>query len=179
VLCTGGSSTATATAAAATTAAAAASSASASITRSAHVRFENCNAQQVTLSVTIPRHAFTPTEPVTYKVRLRNTGSTPCGSLPAQQVSPTRQILTVGPCGPLPVAVRNAHGHAVYPGSAVFHCPLEVGFQLGPNATATGTGTWDQSEVLGPQAAPQHAPPGTYRLVVDKAVTVPVTLAPG
>ncbi len=46
--------------------------------------FENCNAQHVILSVTVPRHAFTPGEAVAYTVRLRNNGATTCGQAVAQ-----------------------------------------------------------------------------------------------
>ena len=156
-----------------------AGSATTTITRSAHVPFENCSAQHIVLSVTIPRHAFTPAEPVTYTVRLRNTGSTACGARLQRQAPPFRQALIVGPCGSLSATVRNARGVAVYPGPVYYNCPLLTSFQLGPHATASATGTWTQSELLGPGATPRHAPPGTYRLVVDRAVTVPVTLAPG
>lgn len=153
------------------------------ITRSAHIRFQNCNAQHITLSVTVPRHAFTPTQPVPYTVRLRNTGSTACGggSLP-QQSAPTRRQLMVGPCGPLTMEIRNATGVDVYPGPVVYFCPNETGVRLGPHSSASSTETWNQSEALGSSGQPakvQHAPPGAYRLTVDRAVTVPVTLTPG
>jgi hypothetical protein len=160
---------------------AAASAPSATLTRTAHVGFENCNAQHVILSVTIPRHTFAPTKEVTVTVRLRNTGSTTCGAALPQHVVEARARLTVGP-GSLPLVVHNARGVSVYPGPATYFCPKEVGFRLGPRSTAQATGYWNQSELLGTTTAPakpQHAPPGTYRLVVGRAVTVPVTLAPG
>ncbi len=116
---------------------------------------------------------------MTYTVRLRNTGSTACGARLQRQAPPFRQALIVGPCGSLSATVRNARGVAVYPGPIYYNCPFLTSFQLGPHATARATGTWTQSELLGPGATPRHAPPGTYRLVVDRAVAVPVTLAPG
>lgn len=161
---------------------AAASSSSATITRSAHVALENCSAQHVVLSVTIPRRAFAPTEEVSFTVLMRNTGSTTCGAALAPHVIQARARLTVGPCGSLPLAVHNSRGVSVYPGPATYFCPDERGFRLGPRSSAQATGYWNQSELLGTAAAPakpQHAPPGTYQLVVDRAVTVPVTLAPG
>jgi hypothetical protein len=97
--------------------------AAATITRSAHVGFENCNAQHITLSVTAPRHAFAPNEPVTISVRLRNTGSTTCGAPLAKHVPEAHHALTVGPCGGLPLAVRSTHGRTVYPGPGVVFCP--------------------------------------------------------
>jgi hypothetical protein len=153
---------------------------SATITRSAHLNFENCIAQHITLSVTVPRHAFTPDEPVTFAVRLRNTGGTSCGAPQAQEVPQTRRSLTVGPCGILPVVVRNARGVKVYPSPIAPSCPAELGLLLGPHSSASTTGSWDQTEYLGRPPTTRQAPPGTYRLAVGPgAVTVPVTLAPG
>jgi hypothetical protein len=161
---------------------AAASARSATLTRSAHVAFEGCNARHVILSVTIARHTFAPAEQVSFTVRLRNTGSTTCGAPLAQHVVEAHARLTVGPCGSLPIAVHDAGGVSVYPGPATYFCPNEAGFRLGPRSTARATGSWNQSELLGTTTAPakpQHAAPGTYQLVVDRAVTVPVALAPG
>ena len=169
----------------------------ATITRSAHVGFENCNAQHVTLSVTAPGHAFAPDEPVTVTVRLRNTGSTTCGAPVAQHVPAAHHALTVGPCGALPLVVRSTHGRTVYPGPGVVFCPEETGFQLAPHSTAQATATWSQTASIatgvgtgtgpgtatgtgaGTAAKAQQAPPGLYRLTVDGAVTVPVTLISG
>jgi hypothetical protein len=162
-------------------------SAAATITSSAHVGFENCNAQHITLSVTAPRHAFAPNAPVTVTVRLRNTGSTTCGTPLAKHVPEAHHTLTVGPCGALPLIVRSTHGRTVYPGPAVFFCPEETGFQLAPHSTAQATASWSQTAYVGPgtgtgagaAAKPQQAPPGPYRLTVDGVVTVPVTLISG
>ncbi len=158
------------------------------ITRSAHVAFENCNARHVILSVTVPRHAFTPGELVTYTVRLTNTGTATCGQAPAQipqDLAQARHSLTVGPCGTLSTVVRNARGVNVYPGSVGESCPAEFGFRLGPHSSTSTTGSWNQTDFQGHgqgQASPtpsMQAPPGTYWLVVDQAVTLPVTLVPG
>jgi hypothetical protein len=164
-------------------------SAGTTITRSAHVGFENCNAQHVTLSVTIPSHAFAPNEPVTVAVRLRNTGGATCGTPLAKHVPApeAHQALTVGPCGALPLIVRSTHGRTVYPGPAVFFCPEESGFQLAPHSTAKATATWSQTAYVstgtgrgtGTAAKPQQAPPGPYRVTVDGVVTAPVTLVSG
>jgi hypothetical protein len=145
---------------------------------------EGCNARHVGLSVTVPRHPFTPSERVPYTVRLRNTGSNACGAPLAKGVPQARQSLVVGPCGVLPVTIRNSESTPVYPGPAVFFCPNEAGFRLGPHSTAQTTAYWNQVAYLGrdePQTQPQsqHASPGSYRLTVDGAVTVPITLTPG
>ena len=170
--------------------AAAAHTASA-VTRSAHIAFQNCNAQHIVLSVTVPGHGFTPTEPVTFTVRLRNTGSTTCGAPLALHVPQARESLTVGPCGTLPLMVTTTAGREVYPGPLAYFCPAQAGFRLGPDTTATAAGNWNQTAVVsgGPgssgsgswatSGSTAHAPPGHYRLVVDGAVSVPVTLVPG
>jgi hypothetical protein len=152
-----------------------------SITRSAHVAFENCNARHIILSVTAPTHAFAPNEPVTVTVRLRNTGGTTCGTPLAQPVPQARRALSVGPCGSLPLAVRTIGGVAVYPGTQIFFCPEATGFRLGPHSTAQATGYWTQQAYLGHATPPkaEHAPAATYRLTVDRVVTVPITLTSG
>ena len=160
---------------------AAAAASSATITRSAHLSFQNCNAHHITLSVTVPRHAFTPDQPVTFAVRLRNTGATGCGAQLSRAVPfpQAGRSLTVGPCGILAVVVRNTSGVNVYPSPVIPSCPAELGFRLGPHSSAATTGSWDQTEYLGRPVTTQQAPPGTYRLVVGGAVTVPITLSPG
>ena len=149
------------------------------ITRSAHVAFGNCNARHVVLSITAPRHAFRLSEPVTVEVRLSNTGSTTCGTPLAQHVPEARTALTVGPCGTLPLLVRSLGGVDVYPGPVVYFCTDEAGLRLGPHSTALAPAHWNQAAYLGSPPKPQHAPPGTYRLTVDQAVTVPVALTSG
>ena len=170
---------ATATTTAAGSAAYAAPATAQTITRSAHVAFENCNARHVVLTVTAPRHAFRLTEPVTVQVRLSNTGSTACGAPLAEHVPEARTALSVGPCGTLPLTVRNLGGVGVYPGPLVYFCTDEAGLRLGPHSTARATAGWSQTVYLGTPPKPQHAPPGTYRLTVDRAVTVPVVLTSG
>jgi hypothetical protein len=167
------SATATASAAYATPASAP------TITRSAHVAFENCNARHVVLTVTAPRHAFRLTEPVTVQVRLSNTGSTACGAPLAEHVPEARTALTVGPCGTLPLTVRNLGGVGVYPGPLVYFCTDEAGLRLGPHSSARATAGWSQTAYLGTPPKPQHAPPGTYQLTIDRAVEVPVVLTSG
>jgi hypothetical protein len=133
---------------------------SAPSTSSAHVTFENCNAQHVILSVTVPRHAFTPGETVTYTVRLSNTGTTTCGQALAE-IPQARRALTVGPWGTLPTVFRNARGVNVFPGPVAYASPAEFGFRLGPHSSASTTGSWNQIEALGSPVHMQQAPPGT------------------
>ena len=150
-----------------------------SITRSAHIAFENCNTRQILLSVTVPTHAFRSSQQVTFLVRLHNTGSTACGTPSAKHVPPARRTFDVGPCGVLSLVVRASSGASVYPGPSVYFCPEESRLRLGPHGTAQTTANWSQAAYLGSPPKPQHAPIGTYHLVVAGAVTVPVTLIPG
>jgi hypothetical protein len=181
LLCVAATATATATAtyAAVATATYAAVATARTITRSAHVAFGNCNARHVVLSITAPRHAFRLSEPVTVEVRLSKTGSTTCGTPLAQHVPEARTALTVGPCDTLPLLVRSLGGVDVYPGPVVYFCTDEAGLRLGPHSTALAAAHWNQAAYLGSPPKPQHAPPGTYRLTVDQAVTVPVVLTSG
>jgi hypothetical protein len=72
-------------------------------------------------------------------------------------------------------------GVAVYPGTRTFFCPEATGFRLGPHSAIQATGSWTQEAYLAPGSPPEaeHAPPATYRLTVDRVVTVPITLASG
>jgi hypothetical protein len=146
------------------------------ITRSAHTAFETCNARQIVLTVSVPTHPFTPSQPVRYTVRLRNTGSTTCGTALARGGTQIQQPFTVGPCSPVPVIVYNAEAVDVYPAHLAFDCPLETGFVLAPHSTARTTTSWNQAAYVGPRSTPEHAPPGRYHLEVDGAVGVPFTL---
>ena len=159
------------------------------ITRSAHIVFENCNAQDITLSVTAPTHPFTPAQPVVVRVQLRNSGSTPCGAAPAGNVPEAHHALTVGRCGPLSLTVRTARtartarGLAVYPGPVVFHCPEETGFVLAPHSTARASASWSQMAYPASSASQVKAPPferaplGSYRITVGGTVSVPIRLS--
>ena len=131
------------------------------------------------LSVTAPRHAFRLSEPVTVQVRLSNSGSTTCGTPLARHVPEARSALTVGPCGALPLTVRTLGGVDVYPGPLTYFCTDEAGLRLGPHSTAQVDAHWSQAAYLGTPPKPQHAPPGTYRLTIDRAVTVPIVLTSG
>jgi hypothetical protein len=149
------------------------------ISRSAHIAFEGCDAQHITVTVLIARDPFPNTLPVTYAVVVTNNGSTPCGPA-AASIPSGRGSLTVGPCGQLSGSVLNAAGRNVYPGPLVFSCPMFVGVHLGPHASVTGEGSWVGYEAIpgGPHDTVQwqKAPPGQYRVTVAGAVSVPFSL---
>lgn len=158
------------------------------ITRSAHLAFEGCNARHIVLTVTVQSKPFPSDKPVTLAVRLANTGGTPCGT-PANQHAalPAHRSLNVGPCGNLSLVVRTTQGTDVFPGKAVFFCPEERGVGIGAHSTVRTTADWDlvayttsATSATSPQGPPQpgHAPPGRYRVTVAGVVSVPITLAP-
>lgn len=152
------------------------------VTRSAHVPFEGCSARDITLRVSIAKDPFPIGQPVTYAVRITNSGTTACG--PSRHgVPPLRHALTISPCGVLPGVISNHAGLDVYPGKLVFFCPQYLGVHLGAHATIGGEGTWNGYEALsdGLQSHGtvqwQQAPPGRYHVIVDNAVSVPFQLA--
>ena len=159
---------------------AAASAATApTITRSAHVAFENCNAEHIVLSVTVPKRAFLPTDAVTVTVRLRNTGSTTCGSPVPGNVPRRGSALSVGPVGPSRSSCAPATGSTSTPVRACSTAPRKSVSAWARTARPRPSATWSQIAYRGSPPKPRHAPPGTYRLVVDGAVTVPVHPRPG
>jgi len=153
------------------------SSAGGPLTRTAPVAIEGCNAQQVTLSVSIARDAFAVGQTVTFAVKLTNTTATACGP-PLRSIPPGKRGLDLGPCGVLSAVVSDAAGANVYPGTQVFHCPAEFGVRLAANQTLRAEGTWMGYEA--PSAATgtrwTQAGPGTYQVTVDKVVSVPFRL---
>jgi hypothetical protein len=152
------------------------------LTRTAHVSFEHCGSKYVTLSVSIAKDPFPIGEPVTYSVRLTNSGSVACGPR-LHDLPPLQRGLGVGPCGALSAVVSNAFGHNVYPGPQVFFCPDYVGTGLGAHSSLSAVGTWTGYEALSDGPGPlgtvqwQKAPPGRYHVTIDGAVSVPFELA--
>lgn len=76
---------------------------------------------------------------------------------------PTSTTLTAGPCGSVGYEIEDSHHHNIWPGVQVVNCPA-LGFaQLAPGATASGTGSWNQTK---PNST-HRVPAGTYTLVVE------------
>jgi hypothetical protein len=157
------------------------------VTRSAHVAFDGCAAKNLTLTVTVATGSGT-SVPVRYEVVVHNSGGTPCGAAFRNDPPAARQF-RVGPCSSMPATFVNAFGVDVYPGPQIFMCPAFAGLYIAPHATVTATGTWSGTEYVAVPggspitcppcrgtASPQTAPPGAYKLVVDNAVGVPITL---
>jgi hypothetical protein len=145
-------------------------------TKTTHLIFENCNGG-TTLKVTLPRLTFKADQPVTFNVTISNPSATPCGpSPPVVGLVQGSSGLEVGPCGPVSMAIDNAKKADVYPGHVAIGCPAEFGLLLPAQGSLTATGTWDQKIPFG---GSHKAPRGHYRLVIDNAVTFPITLTGG
>jgi len=155
-----------------------ASAAAPSISRTAHIAYASCPARQVVLTVTVPRRAFAPGQPVAYRVSLHNLSAQTCGPAgsPTQDTNPLTTLL--GPCGALPLAIENARGVDVYPGSEAISCPALLGPSLGAHRTLTARGTWDQTQGGGrPARVATLVPRGPSPLAVPAKVRVPISLS--
>jgi hypothetical protein len=164
-------------------------SAPSAVTRSAHIAYENCPAQDVVLSVSVPRHTYAIGQPVTYRVSLHNESGRRC-SVPGSQASSllpnasasslnvTQLGFLLGPCSPLPLTIENAKGVEVFPGPEAISCPAFQGPPLAAHTTISTTGTWDQmvGGGLRPARVATPAPAGLYRIKVGSKVSVPITL---
>jgi hypothetical protein len=71
--------------------------------------------------------------------------------------------------------VFDANGVDIWPGPVAYSCPLISEISLAPHGTVTATGSWPKSAVTRSSNAP--APPGTYRLEIDRAISFTITLS--
>jgi hypothetical protein len=163
-----------------------------SLSRSGHVSYQGCPAQNVELTVMVSARTFGLGQNVRYMVRLHNlsakaclgvTQSGPVQSGPTQpgptQPGPRGSLsFALGPCGSLPLWITNSRGARVYPDAGGISCPLLLGPRLFGHATLRLAGTWDRVEgARRPARIPTPAPPGRYRLSVGGVASVPFTLA--
>jgi hypothetical protein len=147
-------------------------------TKSIHLPFGGCPSSQVTETVTMPGLTFSDAQPVTFRLTLRNSGSVACGNLssggPPQGPGPaTLHSITLGPCGTVSMVVEGAGGKNVYPGSAMFACPLELSAQLPAHAALSTSGSWNQR---GYGTAAGLVPRGHYRLIIGRRISFPIDL---
>jgi hypothetical protein len=154
---------------------------STSNSRSAHVSYQGCPAKDIALTLALSARSYGLGQVVRYVVRVHNLSAKSCGGgqLPTSarpgQSGPLPSI-GLGPCGPLPLSIRNARGAQVFPSVGNLACPVLMGQALTAHATLRASGTWDRVEGgLRPARIPTPAPPGRYRLVVG-GVSVPFTL---
>ena len=135
------------------------------LTRIGHVTFWECPASTTEMlvavsTVTLHRGA---TLDISFTVRNMSTKSCSYTAPYASAASgPTASTLQAGPCGSVGFEVVGPNHKNVWPGTQVVNCPA-LGFaQLAPNATISGTGTWDQTK---PNST-NRVPTGRYTLVV-------------
>jgi hypothetical protein len=149
------------------------------LSRSAHVAYGGCPAGDVTLTVTLPRRAFAPRQPVTYQVSLHNRSGRACGPAAGRTApngAPVQALL--GPCSALPVDIEDAGGFDVDPGPQAIACPALLGPRLPAHHTVSVTGTWDQVQGSGrPALRATTVHRGTYDLIVDHAVRLSIVLS--
>jgi hypothetical protein len=130
-----------------------------------HATFWNCPAKTTDLLVAVNTLTLHPGVPLTISFTVRNTGNASCNyTAPYAGVAPgpASTVLRAGPCGSVGYQIEDSHHHNVWPGVQVVNCPA-LGFaQLGPNATVSGTGSWNQTR---PNST-HRVPVGTYTLVV-------------
>ncbi len=145
--------------------------------RSSHVAYGGCPAADVILTVTLPQRAFAPGQLVTYQVRLHNIGRRACGPSDGATPSATPVEALLGACAAIPVDIENAQGHNVYPGPQAIACPALLGPRLPAHRSVSATGTWDLRQGAGrPALRAVPVPRGTYQLVVDDEVRLPIVL---
>jgi hypothetical protein len=104
---------------------------------------------------------------VSVTATVHNVGARAC---PYEGRPPTA-VQQLGPCGALTLKVVNGHHRDLWPGDAVYMCPLLTSELLAPGALFTATGRWN-----GVLARGGRAPPGRYRLVVGGHLTFGFTL---
>jgi hypothetical protein len=142
------------------------------VTRSAHVGYLDCPAPDVLLTASIQERAFAPGQLVTYRVSVHNLSRATCGTrgriLPTIPTTPNFAEGLLGPCGEISVVIYDADGTNVYPGPVAFGCPMILGPSIAPGQSIATTGTWEQTGTRGP---------GSYRLVIDGKVTLPIVIA--
>lgn len=162
-----------------------------STVQSGHAPFGSCTASAIEMLVNIPRTTFTRGQNVNVTDVIRNVGTTTCtfermGPIPAPGSPQANENLGMGPCGTMPLVVRNWKGTAVWPG--IVFCPLlsTSGPGLEPGAQLIAKGSWNQEIEPGttgktafhgsPGPAQTRAPQGTYSVVVDKTFTFHIHL---
>lgn len=146
--------------------------------RTAHVAFWECPAKSTSVLVAVDALVLHPGQTLHLSFIAKNLGQTACSYVaPYAGVAPgpTAAALTMGPCGSLPFVVDNTHDHNVWPGTAAFACPALGYAQLAPGQVVQGTGSWDLTR--GGSTAP--VAPGTYTVVVDKVLRIPLRVTPG
>lgn len=136
------------------------------LAKSGKVAFWECPAKTTELLVAVNTLTLHPATTLIVSFTVKNGGSSACNftaPYAAAAPGPTASSLQAGPCGSIGFEIMNSAHHDVWPGTQVVNCPA-LGFaQLGPGATVSGTGTWNQTK---PNST-ARVPAGSYTLVVD------------
>jgi hypothetical protein len=146
--------------------------------RTAHVAFWECPAKSTSVLVAVDALVLHPGQTLHLSFIAKNLGQAACSYVaPYAGVvpGPTAAALAMGPCGSLPFVVDNKHGHNVWPGTAAFACPALGYAQLASGQVVQGTGSWDLTR----GGSTAHVPPGTYTVVVDKVLRIPLRVTAG
>ncbi len=142
-----------------------------------HATFWDCPAKTTDLLVAVSTLTLHPGASLNISFTVRNAGTSSCSyTAPYADVAPgpTSTVLTAGPCGSVGYAIEDSHHHDVWPGVQVVNCPALGHARLAPNATVSGSGSWNQTK---PNST-HRVPVGTYTLVVEnKQFSFPLRVA--
>ncbi len=161
------------------------------VAQSGHAPFGSCRASAINMLVSISHATYAHGQNVNVTALIRNVGQTACsferlGPPSAAGSAAANEPPSLGPCGAMPIVVRNRKGTAVWPGP--IFCPLlsSAGPGLEPGAQLIAKGSWNQEIEPGPGHKPfsagtvspgeVRAPRGTYLVVVDKRFTFHIRL---
>jgi hypothetical protein len=142
------------------------------LAQAGHVSFWECPAATTQLLVAVNTLTLHPGRSLDITFAVSNSATTACTyTAPYGEAAPaTSNTLEAGPCGSVGYEIVGRHERNVWPGVRIVNCPA-LGFaQLGPGATVTGTGSWNQTR---PDSA-QRVPVGNYTLVVNRRFSFPI-----
>ncbi len=139
------------------------------VVRSAFIPLGNCPAKDVVMRVTLARSTYGESHPVGVVAVVRNRSTQTCtygGNVGRTQI--------IGPCGAFTLQVFDGAGADIWPGPVPYSCP-EIGVvALAPKAQVRAFGSWPKQVVT--RGSTSAAPPGAYRLLVDRKVSLTITL---
>jgi hypothetical protein len=140
------------------------------LVKTAKVPLGNCTAKDVVMRALIPRLIYKASQPVTVAVVVHNVGSHTC----TYGGTGNRYPEFIGPCGAFSLQVEGRGDAPLWPGPVAYSCPAISATPLAPGAEVTATGNWPKAIVT--RSSSSGAPAGTYRLVIDQAITFTITL---
>jgi hypothetical protein len=129
----------------------------------------SCPAKDIVMRVAVSRSTYASSQPVDVIAVVRNNSKTVCtygGTGGSNQ--------HIGPCGAFSMRVLNSSGVNIWPGPVAYSCPMIGPTHLAPAAQVIATGTWPKSVVT--RRGTSTAPPGRYRLIIARSVTLTIRL---